>query len=431
LGNLEGDFSFDDWSAIASTLDKAQNKRRAAMWWIIAAGCLLLIGTFFFVGSEKQSIETKATTAEVSPTQESIVNNIPTTPSKANDGVDQVIDQKHASTSTNRSSKEDLFVDPLAVVKRIKVASSPKTISAINKLVVRSRPFADRATGILGQYGLVLPQLDHLELLDITLLESGKFLPTPEATNSPKTLSSKGRWELGLSASPSIASKLIRSNKEYAWLLNRRYSDLANTSERRNVSYQLSLDANYFLNDHWYLNTGLTFNQLSEQVSYNFVIDDIPVPNYEQKVLRYGPRQPNQFVSVQYGGNNTYNFIQIPFKLGTMHTIMQDRLELRSEFGFQYMNLISAKGEKMGTTILDLVNLADKQLRQTIYKRHNLGAGLNFGLYCPIGDRWNLGGTSYFETALLSQRNSDSPLKDRPYSYGFNINLNYSLLSKK
>lgn len=416
---MEGDVSPLAWERIANALDAQDAKRRPLFWWWLAGVLVVGIASVFMYFNWSSSPST--TTIESFHLEDSVMHN-----SQVNLVQKENISEKDDASSViekNSNTKE------ISSVKRTNTHKSNATeqseveyiIPSFNEMVIQMRPISGFGNFSLANPTLSIfnaPEIGADDFYKIPTINKGKQKDHQDPKN-------KGLWELGLSASPALAARLIQTtNSTKSGLLNKYYQEKIDGKENSGNSYQLSFNVNRYLTKSLYISTSVQYDRIIESVSYDHVIDSYPHVNYnESKIEGYSPR-PAEYV--QYNGNNTYQFIEIPVKFGIVVTVFRDKLTLRTQAGVQYMYLLSKSGSKIDATYLDLVNVKSSNL----YNKNNFGGMISTGLYYGFGTKLEFGAQYYFQRNFTSMKSNEAVLLNTPMSYGFNLSLNYKLLSK-
>jgi len=431
MADLEGDVSSQAWDQIASKLD-APKRRRVIGWWLLAG--MLAIGLGIGILSTlDQNQEIDGTTLDVDVIDQN--SSETTSPIDQNASKDIQVVEEATEIEESRS------VDQIPTIKLQDVVPTTPAFEIVNDGVNDglNQSFTDWTFENLRIEGKQVPQLTDIMSAPINKAifyasekDAHEFnrIPTSNkgSRKAPGTPSNKGSWELGLSASPAFAAKLIKPNGDFSGLLNQNYKGITEKDEKTGFSYQLALNANLHINKWLYISSGLQYNQLGEAIDYDFVIDSAPVLNATKtRIDSMIPIDPRVREHVQYNGHNTYHYAEIPVKLGIVVPILRDRVELRTEVGIQFSYLFATSGKKIDLTFLSLNNL---DLREG-YNRVNMGGVVTSGLYFITNERMEWGVTPYYQMSLTSIRSATSAIQERPYNYGLNVRFNYRLNTGK
>lgn len=422
LTGVEGKISADAWEGIAGRMDAAKEKRVVFGWWLLAGILVIGLGigiTYHFTkGKQQQQNELVIDQQQSKP---------------ANVEVPQISDAPNQGKVLNsKRAEESVVLQP----------GNPETLPGMRQTPIRS-VIRQRVDTQEAKESLVLVQTgmkDFRALTEFVLKpfntaifnasEKGahEFYKIPTINNGRQKAQNppqiKGSWEFGLSASPALASKLIKVNGSLSGLLNKDFDGISKSGESRGASYQVGLSANRFLNNWLYLSTGLQYDQIGESVHFDYVIDEVPVfDGSKQRIDSYMPLPQSLIERVQFNGHNSYHFLEIPLKLGIVVPLQSQEITMRTEFGVQYMLLAGTSGKKVDATYLNLFDLKSSKG----FARQSVGATVNSGVYYALRSNAEIGLNPYFQINLTSINKSSEVIQSRPYSYGFNIRLNYKL----
>jgi len=440
------------WGAIESGVLKAQ-RRRKLFAWFTAAALVILIGTFGivqFISNDKTDVqnsndESANIESVVKPEQsdESIVT-IDDSEDEANEpiidshprldsdktevkGFDGSIGQKDFSNKNSNNTH----------IKSIEESNIKGTDDNIDKILPISHIDDNEIEieeGNIDVNPAEMPVQDGPEVIvadenenavdSATKVVSGNSTINISTESTPRDESSSkfldGNWELGLSVSPGVAAQLSKASKNFAWLINDKYFD--NTqSEKISSSYQVDLSANYHFNDKMYLGTGLRYVNRSESVSYDYTIDRLVTVRESEQRLVYAPLAPALHQKVKYDGINSYNFVDVPIRLGILYPL-GNKWSWRSELNVNYSYLLNASGSKVDGTHLSLKSISDLDIN-----RSNIGMAGLIGMERKFGERLSGSLNAMYNTNLTSWRAKEKGLIERPYNYGITFGLNYKL----
>ncbi len=413
--NLEGYESFVDagqWDVLSARLNAYDRKRILLLWSNVVVGfiILLLFSTAFFNSTKTEKPHSKSmknnsekTIVDVSP--EVFIPN----PEKP-------IDRNPKNASTNPDFDQSQNEDHSLEVPK---GSTDKDKGVISEMV--EVPYES---------------MNHFEkMFMLSKIPAFSFehpftisppLPLPLEKSEPlsknKTEPINGKWELGIMTTPSVANKILNSDKTNGWLINRDFFGITEKSEKRSGGFQSSFAVQFNLNSIWFLQGGLTYSEKRESVSYNHIIKDEIIVSQTEKRLIYNEAPRIQWIKVSGSGINKYTFIELPLFVGFKHKI-NDKLEWRSRGGVSYWRLIDKQGTKIDPTILTLNNLSDSK----DYTKSNLGFAINSGFY------YNLSPAMKFlvETGAsmaMTNLTKGSPVITKPYSYGLNVGIQYIII---
>ncbi|MBO6516319.1 MAG: hypothetical protein JJ975_07190 [Bacteroidia bacterium] len=453
LNDLSGDVSLADWDAIEAKLD-AQEPKRKIMWWFWLTGVLVLgvIASLFLIKSaptESNDGLTQTQVTEIEDPQESVIKNkiIPTEAprnAEANKSNQPEINS-HVSTKLPRSNGDNNLptkneVDNEPGVQSSKGGENPGFTTASdrgNQDISNQEPNNNQSGKQSG--GNETPTVQSIPFNPGWILDTGEpalaLLKPVTAPNTDNDLkagnvpdgSKVTRWEIGLSASPNWAAKIISPNGGDAWRTNDKYNDIVKNMENGGVSYRLEARVNRYFGKIFYSTVGFGYNQIEENVRYNYIVDKHVTEVESTKKLEYSELHPLLRDTVNYSGANTYRYFEVPLRVGIVKPVLNNRARLRVESGFKYIYLQSMEGQRTDVTSLRLMDLKDAQ---DLYSKNNLGFSVSAGLFFNLSDNLDLGFTPFYSMSLTSIREKNEGIKDRPYNTGLNINLHHSLWKK-
>ena len=449
MEGLESSVSSADWDAIVNKLDAVEEKKAAPVWWpYLAAGIVVLVGGLFWLLTPSSDLDSGD--AVVNHETPAVIE----TPSSTNDSEQSDV-VENIKIPTNEAQAANRANQPNTPNERTDVQRPEPNVPAI--------PVGDAGDVVGETPGITTPSNDReianedsdkpdesnpKEIAQDDNQETAnpdKDLPTNVDNNKPGVTSNKdegrsnpgfstssnGSWELGVSFTPNWASKIIRGNGDLAWRINPRFDEITKAMETGSYSYQLNVDVNRYFGKNWFISSGLTYNQVEESVSYDYLVDGFYDENVNQKTLDFVPWNPSLHYRVNYTGINQYRYLQIPLQLGFVDTlnVKGRQFKIKVESGVQYMGLLGMTGMKLGVT--DIRELEDLSTQVDNYSRNNIGANTSIGLYWIAGPRMDLGFSGFGSLALSSIRSKNEAIKERPYNTGLHIGLNYKLLTNK
>jgi len=449
MEGLESSVSSADWDAIVNKLDAVEEKKAAPVWWpYLAAGIVVLVGGLFWLLTPSSDLDSGDTV--VNHETPAVIE----TPSSTNDSEQSDV-VENIKIPTNEAQAANRANQPNTPNERTDVQRPEPNVPAI--------PVGDAGDVVGETPGITTPSNDReianedsdkpdesnsKEIAQDDNQETAnpdKDLPTNVDNNKPGVISNKdegrsnpgfstssnGSWELGVSFTPNWASKIIRGNGDLAWRINPRFDEITKAMETGSYSYQLNVDVNRYFGKNWFISSGLTYNQVEESVSYDYIVDGFYDENVNQKTLDFVPWNPSLHYRVNYTGINQYRYLQIPLQLGFVDTlnVKGRQFKLKVESGVQYMGLLGMTGKKLGVT--DIRELEDLSTQVDNYSRNNIGANTSIGLYWIAGPRMDLGFSGFGSLALSSIRSKNEAIQERPYNTGLHIGLNYKLLTNK
>ncbi|MBI1307523.1 MAG: hypothetical protein GC181_13055 [Bacteroidetes bacterium] len=423
FADFEGSVPTDSWEKISGILDG--DKKRPLMWWWVAACFFIVfsgIGIFIHLNSEKaiesaRHYSTKDHSNRVSESSKEIISHHS---APINNQVESDFNYKPHSAQEHTSE----FVVKPKIGDKIQLIDSSVQSVSIN--------YSSE------QIGEIQNAIDHPELRNadeiLKAIFNASVIGANDSYNIPTTINNglkqkdssfpqdKGKWDLGLSASPALAGLMVRTNGKLNGLLNKNYNKISENGESFGFSYQVGVSANRYITKNIYFGFGLKYDVVKESTHYDYIIDSNPEFNLaKSKITGYTARRPEQIEHVQHNGNNEYQFLEVPLKFGIVVPVVRNRWDFRSEMSLQYMYMLNKTGSKVDPTYLELTDLKSDQN----YNRQNLGTTLNIGMYRYVKSNLQLGVIPYYQIAFNSIRNNQSVLKDRPISYGFNVSAVY------
>jgi hypothetical protein len=447
LDGFDANVSMTDWDAIAAKLPVAETKKGFAYWWL-AGIAILVIGVTSYVAlfqnADKQTApnEVVLNNEATSPNQESVVknNNIPT-PNEA----------PSTKTVNEPNQPENLNTDLNSTTSNgVDTKTSSRSTTGTDNLPtnnVDNKPDETHTKGVEDS-GFSTVNSDKASTDDVDpekqteadpkniadVVDPGnkdetkvENIDSPNPDKKDNILPVKTKWEIGLSASPTWASKLISVNGANGWKVNPLFDQIASSMESGTISYQVEGKLNRYFNDHLYLGVGLNYNQVAEQVSYDYIVDYVVVVD---PILRTVTNEadPRIHDEVSYNGRNVYHFVEVPVRIGYLQEIPNTKFQIRGETGLRYMALMDMSGKKVGVTYTDsLVNLKSSL---NDYSRHNVGATATLGLMRSIGENTDFGATVTYNYALTSIRKRDEGITEKPYNFGLNFSLQHKIWRK-
>lgn len=442
LDDLTGEVSFDDWEAIESRLDAMEEKKRAPLWWFWLAGIVIVgaVSTVLYTQLKSPVSDEIATsyTPTEGTTKEPVVikNNIPTeAPAEAeannpNQRERGVVQQTSSVAKTNTPT----YAAATATSTEISdTTTSDVVVSDINddsKTLSRSNgnnnlPTKNRVDNEPGDSSSKGGRISGFTSVDSSIKVNNNDKTTPKGENGNSVKQAK--WEVGIAASPTWASKIISPNGENSWRINPRYNSIAKSMESGGVSYRAGLYVNRYFGQIFYAGAGFNYNQAEENIAYDYIVTEFVTELEDFDELIISPRNPLLYDTVKQFGRNTYKFVEIPFRVGLNKPVLNDRLNLRLETGFKYIYLASLQGNKADVTNLELLSL--KEVKDQ-YSLHNFGLTTSVGIFFNINKSMTWGMTPYYSWSLSSIRNKNEGIKDKPYTYGLNLNLQHKIWSK-
>lgn len=464
LAGLEGDIRMDSWDAIAFSLDKRDRRRRFFFYFSVAALLVLVAGLgWHFFGNN-------AGNDQVTPTE--IVQD-----NDNGQNIDQNIEPNENSAAENTSPEQTTEVDepsdtPKPITNTNQQASespSPranaeKDNSGLDKGVSNNPPAGNDAKDPEGDKAEKEPSIAKQEQernnkatpeLPVQPDNGGMVPNVPEnkdSVNSEKDVETetqpvvaqktdsakkqgpeinpvipgpKGNFELGITFNTGAVNQLLGINNSEKWRLNDRFMNIQDSSQSRSNGYHLRLNALWYLSDKTYFATGLSYTQRQENVNYDYTITEGYHLDLNKRELHAFPLDPIAYQTVKFNNTNTYNFAEIPVRIGKIVDLSQ-HIELRGEIGANYMFMLGATGQSIDESFLTLTDLSKHQFM----KQHVLGAGAKFGIYYTPKNNLRFGLEQGYETTINSIYNKQSAVRVNPYNFGANFTVNYLLMKR-
>ena len=424
LKGLEGSVEPSDWDAIASQLDG--RKRRVAWWWASGAAIItLLISAGIFITLRNNAPEPTVTenTEQLEPTVKTEPEFSAPEPVVGSDAGDEAAAGSESGASQANTSTQQNEIPQSESDEVIDQSSTPD----INEDVVidDEEPVSDDIADTEDEEIVMDEESSDIDSEDIEVVEDEpetglddaenddkKVADIPEIQPNPVNVDSK--WEIGVRFTPSLAAMQSVSDRTFGWRVHKDFFGISDNSESAGLGYNFGIHALRHLPKGFYFSAGVLFSQKVQSVSYDHVIKEFVEVNAFEKTLEYRPKAPVAWEHVQYDGTNTFNFVEIPLKMGKIVSIGNyPNLEFRSEFGVSFMMLTGATGSNIDETYLTLQNLNDVNLRQTA-----LGSEFKAGVYYTGFGNLRLGIEPGFGIALTSVNEKNAPTNLRPYSYG-------------
>ena len=384
------------WQGIEGALNKAASRRKL-IWWYSAASVLVVlsligVGLYFNIKSEQLNITQDI--EKLAPNQKSAT---PKTNSERLNINANGVAENNTSASPKLTHRE--FKNNKPTINK-KVVDAPKNVW-IGKM-----------------------QGNYFYGFDWLLVQAEMFnLPVSKeiktVKDQPKT--NKIGIELFASATPSIVNKMVKSDGQLGWLVNKDFNSISNKSEFATAGIQANLGIQFNIAPKWFVQTGLSYSEKREWVRYNHTLTEFTIVRESQKTLEYAPLSPQQWINVNYEGNNSYKFVEVPLLIGTSKQLSA-KWDWKIRGGVSYWRLIGKSGEKLDPTSLFLNNLSTLKY----YRNNNIGIQLNSGVYYKLNTNWSLLAEPGASLSL-SNLTEGSPVNTKPYNYGLNLGVQYKL----
>ncbi|MFT5513101.1 MAG: opacity protein-like surface antigen [Bacteroidia bacterium] len=438
LEGFESSVSMADWDAIEAKLVAPKRKRIIAYWWM-ASIALFIAGvttTMVMIGNKQELVQEPTEIAlnsnDQAQNKESVVVKkyipIPTEALSGKTGNEPNQPENLTQTTTNITN------DNQTSVVKDETKTLPRSTTEVDKLPTNNVDIKLDETHNKGvadsSFSTDQKTVVSNETLDpvisapkVALNDSGNKTTTPNETKF------KPYSEIGVSFSPTWANKFINPNGANAWKINKDFNHIARTMETGSVSYQLEGRINRYVTERMYLGFGLTYNQIEEKTSYDYLVTEIPDEIVRKKELDYIPIDPRIGpIDVKYSGRNVYHYFEAPLRFGLTDKIPGTNIKVRFETGVRYMLLADMSGKKPDVTRID--SLVDLKSAISSYSRHNFGLTANAGVYWKVWNNTDFGVTPYYNYALTSIRKRDEGITEKPYNFGVNFSLHHKIRIK-
>lgn len=383
------------WLGIEGALNSVANRRKL-IWWYSAAAVLVLfsiigIGLYFNLIKEPVNTNQNVELAEPIQKEEAKI----ATPKPKATIADKKGDNSLASPM-NRSSKPN------------------NENSGYDKDL--KTPKSDFIGGQMsGNYNYGFDWfLVQAELFNLPLSKEIKTIK-----DDPKSF--KLSIELFATATPSIVNKMVKSDGQLGWLVNKDFGTISGKSEFATAGIQANLGIQINLSPKWFVQTGLSYSEKREWVRYDHTLTEFAIVRESQKRLEYAPLSQQLWENINYEGNNSYKFLEIPLLVGTSKQLSKN-WDWKIRGGVSYWRLIDKSGEKLDPTYLTLNNLSTLKY----YRNNSIGIQLNSGVYYKLNKNWSLMAEPGASLSL-SNLTKGSPVNTKPYNYGLNLGVQYKL----
>ena len=227
-------------------------------------------------------------------------------------------------------------------------------------------------------------------------------------------------WSVTMNVYPNYTFREFKLNSNAEYLVNERYEDIINDSEKGGFAFNAGVDVRYHLGNNLFLGTGLGFIQTKINGNYDFKVENEPVFDDNGNIYMYAIfLEP---VNVNQGIIQTYRFLQMPLHV-SYQPWASEKLRLIVEGGFSYIHFLSADGQT-----IDYESLFLRELNTMRFNRNMASMDFKVGLtYYPTPNvAFGVEPTlMYFNSSIYEE---DSPLYVVPWSVGVNLNLRIRLL---
>lgn len=422
--SVEAGIYTSDWLAIEKRLKRRKN-RIYAMWFSLSLILLTSVSVFVFnLNTEVTTLtntNNEITEPLVDNTIEEGTNQIDNNTTnisteiiaEVSEDVPTNVENESAIPANNQATNVDLSENTPE-----QITNATNNSADVNPEV--QLPIRTAAISYLNAWNNL--KFDHyfnteLEQLSLTSLKFN--------SSAKKSILGFSHIEMGVSFTPSIASKLSSERAELGGLINKRYRDIASESESAAFASSTSFNLEFHFTSNLFIGTGIGITQRTEAVSYNYVIDDYPSVDPVKKVIDgYTPLPPVARDSINHSGSNSYHFIEIPLTIGYAANVGR-RFEIRNQIDLSYMLLFNKIGQTADYTYLTLNDLSTLDY----INNSNISSTFKSGVYYKFKN-FVIGAEPTVSMNLNSLSNSSSALKIKPYYYGFNLTTNIKLNRK-
>lgn len=400
------------WNVIAAGLD-ARKKRRIWLGWISAASVVLFIGLFALLFHNKiESNHEKEEGLVNSGTQSNELKKPLPSTSKSEES-EWIPSEKSASPqSPNNNSEKRKSNFSKTKQRPIELDKGPKDDIGPNSKSAVDRWSLNGKTPIFA-----LPQ--H-EWLPDGLIPT-QWFTGPIQEDKPKPSKSTIGWEIFAGTSPSLVNKLTQENKDLGWKINRRFNEIVSVAEKTSAGYQFNAGIQMNVGKHFFIQSGFGYSEKQEWVKYNHTLKDFTIVRESERRLEYAPLSPQQWVDVNFEGNNRYRFAEIPLLVGAKFST-SEKFEIRMRTGVSYWRLLGKSGGKIDPTSLLVQDL--NALKN--YRNNNIGVVFYSGIYYKLNPQWSIMAEPSGSLSLTNLT-MNAPVETRPYQYGLNLGVQYKL----
>lgn len=397
------------WESLSAALD-ARKRRRIWLMWFSAASVIVGLGiaSFFFWASKenRNTAETSIAVPEISiQKDEQTITPVP--PATGNADGQTTANEASEERQPNKVKNNGPKMHHNGIEPNQTTQVKPITVSPIEWWFL---------SGKVANFGRMNSDFNPEKLLAVMTFAS----PVNDKDDHDKNYPTIG-WEVFAGTSPSLVNKVTQENKDLGWKINRRFDEIAKASERTSAGYQFNAGIQMNIGKHWFIQSGFTYSEKQEWVRYNHTLKDFTIVRESEKRLEYAPLSPQQWVEVNFEGNNKYRFAEIPLMIGTKFEA-GNKLEFRTRAGISYWRLLGKTGGKIDPTSLlvqDLEGLKN-------YRNNNIGVQLFSGFYYKLNPQWSVMAEPSGSLSLTNLT-LNSPVDTRPYQYGLNIGVQYRL----
>ena len=400
------------WDAIAAGLD-ARKKRRFWLGWISAASVVVFIGLFAFLFHNKieSNPEREKSLVNSDTHSNELTKPLPST-SKSEESELKPTEKSASPQRRNNKSDEVNPNLPKANQRPIELDKGPKDDINPNIKSVVDRWTLHRKTPTFALH-------QHEWIPDVLI--PTQWFTGPIQEDKPKPSKSTIGWEVFAGTSPSLVNKLTQENKDLGWKINRRFNEIVSVAEKTSAGYQFNAGVQMNVGKHFFIQSGFGYSEKQEWVKYNHTLKDFTIVRESEKRLEYAPMSPQQWVDVNFEGNNRYRFAEIPLLVGAKFNT-SEKFEIRMRTGVSYWRLLGKSGGKIDPTSLLVQDL--NTLKN--YRNNNIGVVFYSGIYYKLNPQWSIMAEPSGSLSLTNLT-MNAPVETRPYQYGLNLGVQYKL----
>ncbi len=417
-----GNVTEGDWKNVSSAI--ARKRRRViAMWWSIA-GLLVISGGLWFLSDMNRSNDFETGTIP-SQQEQTDLNHaiIPENVAEKQEVVSQ--DDKNISqfetTDQNVPETPSTPLDILPGDNSTVSTSNRDEAKSLNEIV-----YAERNTQQIHTLDIKNPLLN----VNIGIPEWGGQIVINRSSlgKAPAlTFQNPATWEFGVRITPNVGLLRSIANQGQDWKIHKDFFGISEGSENAASGYTFGANVLRYIGPNFYVASGMYYSQKVERVNYDYEINEFVTIDEKAQKLYYTPLPPALRQKVEYDGINTFGFVEMPIKFGTIVSLGPlSNWEVRAEAGLSFMRLINSDGRKPDQTDLSLVELAQNE----DLKNSAMGMEVKGGIYYAGVRYFRFGLEPAFAMSVTSLYKETAPTKLRPYNYGFNITANYILFRR-
>lgn len=239
----------------------------------------------------------------------------------------------------------------------------------------------------------------------------------------------RNRISLGFFISPEyvISNLEAQPNSSEAWKVNKRYEDINNNQRSNGLGFTTGFSFNYnpFKNINLSIKTGVRYTENTENVNFDYEINEVVVDDDITKTLYYIPLPSSQRYQIKRATTNKISYIEVPFSFGYNFNIGEKgkaRWSVAPIIGGSFTKMLNASGVKLNETTLQLEDVNYNDLNKT-----NWTINASVGVYYQLNNKFSIGVIPTYRTYLQTIESGNNYLKNRPYTIGINTGIRYSL----